>query len=620
MENEESYPYTSLCRVIDGAVVRLADISGDEIYAVDSTLNRNLEWMMSDRFYVPNNFFGVWNWRPQKNSAPVARFNRDKVPIEIIIWEDCRDEESLIKRLRNGVRFNLSWLSSGKALISYVVSGDNYCGVFRTDEDIDSDGKMKVEEPQLFRFNEQDVIRVAGRFFYSKLTLEIADKISAANIELDRIKRETTAAISEANTQLDRIEREIADLTKRRAELEQEIEYLQSARDEISAQPLPMPATTKALQNTTHNTSNFIRLILEKVVSRAQQVNSPQKRTPFQKFLLSYTVEYLYTEIAKENYDDEIIIEVIQECPDLLDKYQTIITGRANVELDRIKRETAAAISEANAQLDRIGRDIADLTKRRAELEQEIEYLQSARDDFSARPIPPPASQKFYRPGRAIEGAAPAADINDFIYAFEDALGMTGKETYPTLNTIDGFARYLRSAFDNDTPLLLTGTRARAVADAFSIALTGRTAALFDCAGVKCLDDLNDCASADDQIIALLNPFAPDFIACLPELIGIKGKFFFALHPFVDDLRLEPPELYNYFLPVFTDLIFDDRTADNRARKILRTSNVSKEYAVLFAKFPLAYVKGRGKKFLDEFKGDKDIGDRLRTFLGDDDE
>ena len=283
-----------------------------------------------------------------------------------------------------------------------------------------------------------------------------------------------------------------------------------------------------------------------------------------------------------------------------------------NVDVKRVgllpvMKQTVDQSAEAKVQFDRLKDEVAKLEQRRQTLEQEIEFLQSSRDDLtdhSAQTIAPP---KFFRPGRTVKPGVNNRDLDDFIDAFEDALG-----TYD--DQIDHFAKYLHTAHDNHIPLMLVGPNGRRIADAFSIALNGSTAATFDCAAVNCLDDLNIISSSPDPIVAVVNPFAPNFIAYLPELLNIEGKFFIALYPFVEDLRLEPRSFFNYFTPVFTELIFDQPDPI----KILTSSINSTDHAALFAAFPMAYVNGLSDRFVEKFRGSGRTLDRLKKFLGDD--
>jgi len=234
--------------------------------------------------------------------------------------------------------------------------------------------------------------------------------------------------------------------------------------------------------------------------------------------------------------------------------------------------------------------------------------------------------------------------LQDFIATLVTEIGGEGVHN----ESIFAFATYLTAAYINKILLLLAGPNARDIADAFSVTLTGKTAAVFDCAEIKSFDNLKVIAENDDEVIAVLNPFAPNFIAYLPELVNIEGKFIFAIYPFAEDLKIEPRSFYNYFLLVFTELIIDrppardfrykyfisdvlkqdfkkynpDEIPISAEKKIKKLSETmeellqNKKSAVLFADFPLAYVKGKEQTFIENFKGDEKFLEKMREFLG----
>lgn len=254
----------------------------------------------------------------------------------------------------------------------------------------------------------------------------------------------------------------------------------------------------------------------------------------------------------------------------------------------------------------------------------------------------------FYRSGKVVDGEeVELEDVQDFIYTLETEIGVEGVEDEKILS----FADYLTAAYMNTVLLLLAGSNARDIADAFSVTLTGKTAAIFDCANVTSLEDLEVILNSDDEIISVLNPFAPNFIAYLPELVNC-GKFIFAIYPFAEDLKIEPRSFYNYFLPVFTELIIDrppsrkfqfkyflsdelkqefkqkqndnlDKvpiSAEKRIEKLLKDMEFEKKSVALFSEFPLAYVKGKEQNFIENFNGNNKILDKIREFLGTDNE
>ena len=587
MENDDAYPYTSLCRVIEAEWNKpdlkiLADVDGDKI-VVPSTAPYKKIFTRNCR--VPKDFIGIWGWRTESNRNPNGRdyiateFFSDKVPLEVIVLDDCKNEDDFKRKLLGGLNVTLS---SGKALIAYAVDRENYCGVLCTKGDFDPNGKIKSVTLKLFEFDERNVIRVDEKIFYTRLTLGAPTKTIYLR-DFSKLIAEGIVSRAKKLTSIGRKDRRVI-------------------REVLS----------------TFRPADFYADIAKGCSCSVDEVRSQ----------VDAFIKDAQNFLTPDTFNDELLADVIQNCPAILNRCQTVVEERwsidnaekfseANEQLDRIKNEIAARIErraglandierlqtkfdERRATLEqkmeylqanfderrqKLSRELnhiqIDFEESRAELENEIEYLQAARDEFVARPLPTPAPKKFYRPARAIKGAASVDDVDDFVDAFKDILDINGAP-------VEQLAKYLRAACDDKIPLLLAGSRAHEIADAFSIALIGRTAALLDCAAVNSLDDLNVCSTANDKIIALINPFAPNFIAYLPEVLNLDGKFIIALHPFAEDLRLEPRSLRNYLLPIFTDPILNSQKAADK----------------------------RIKKLLSAF--DDDIRDQLRTMLGDD--
>lgn len=336
-------------------------------------------------------------------------------------------------------------------------------------------------------------------------------------------------------------------------------------------------------------------------------------------------------------------------------------------EQDKISKELEKEIVDKQSTLDKIIVDIESKKKLASEVEikvsQKIETAKMNVADFicemlfinnqvsGVQPVQAITENRSYIPSQVIESehVQEDEDLKDFVGTLDTELGLQGVSNEYVLS----FAAYLCAAYKNKILLLLAGPNGRDIADAFSVSLNGKTAAVFDCAKVNSFSDLNICRDSEDEVIAVLNPFAPNFIAYLPELINIENKFIFAIYPFAEDLRIEPRSLYNYFLPVLTELIVDKRpardfdlkysnekikaelkktyspdivpiSAEKRIKKLVRDAqeileaNFKKDFieqSVLFARFPLAYVKGKGENFLEEFNGDEKVGEAIRNFL-----
>ena len=583
----EKYPYTSLCIVesinsegiagrtsqrAGSTLKRLADVVGNKLLEPSKDWNPDKEILIdAERNYTLNSI-GIWGWRTESNPRSLngadfihCMLYENKIPIEIIVVENCTDEETLQKLLTVGIEIELS---SSTAFITYRTHYKTYRGIFYSEKNFGkTDGKKKIQIKdknfQCFDVSIKDVIHVAGKMFYNRIYICANQDVVSRNIAAsknfleEKWRRDNETKISAA--------------TKKIAELEKQIANKQNELETVSSQ-IEMQITDKKHELETISSQIEMQKVLLHDIA-----NQVSKRI----------------ETARKNVVDFI-------CETIFVNAQTGITEGISAQ------------------------EVTQMSK--------------------------------YRCGKIIDSneSAEITNIKDFLLDVEAAIGCEGVAPDMMLS----FTIYLCSAYRNKFPLLLAGPNARDIVDAFSVVLTGKTAAIFDCAGATFLEDLNACLESDDEVIAVLNPFSQNFIAYLPEIINLKTKFIFAIYPFIEDLRIEPRSFYNYFLPVLTELfiakrssrdfystkynlnagvkklILEGYTPDNipisaseRIKKLIKDmqkiatehfpENVDdlKKSAELFTRFPLAYVKGKGKNFLDEFKGDEKIGKKIRDFL-----
>ena len=115
-------------------------------------------------------------------------------------------------------------------------------------------------------------------------------------------------------------------------------------------------------------------------------------------------------------------------------------------------------------------------------------------------------------------------------------------------------AAFLFGAFQNNTALLLAGPQGAVVADALSCTMVGRCAAVLDCCGEWNPAVLDDVKTGTDSVIIVKRPFQNRWIDHLLPEITAMGKMWIFVHPYADDLPLEPSGLYQYVLPLVLDV------------------------------------------------------------------
>lgn len=111
---------------------------------------------------------------------------------------------------------------------------------------------------------------------------------------------------------------------------------------------------------------------------------------------------------------------------------------------------------------------------------------------------------------------------------------------------------FLYSSYLNRMPLLLAGPNAKAIADALSMTICGQKIDLLTCCGEQDAEAIS--GFVDSDMAAVQNPFHPDWVSCISHS---NNGFALWLHPFTEDLQIEPRSLYHYAYPVFTECFVD---------------------------------------------------------------
>lgn len=632
-------PFTSFCIVESvnekgtGALRRLADLDGGNFQTQFNPSAPPFSTLYSDNCTLPVDFLGIFVWGrvPRQNGdskRTKVELCPDKIPIEIIILQSCISQADLREKLLRGIDFDFA---TNKFLLVYPAEDSNYRGVLGTASDFESVGnrkKLRATRLNFYEISEKDFLRVEEKIFYSKLHLDVPAENFYLQSLSEFIKGKIIARVNWSNSK------------------------------------------NKISQNNLQIFCEFLRGFSDwdfyAEIAGELEISLGDAQKAVDEFVAE-NIDYLQAEI----FDDIFFENLIYDCPTLRENFKQIISKKwhaeneqkisaAKSELEKVQIKIDAELEELleledelklkQVELEKVSSEISAREKLAVEVESKVaRRIESAKKNVAdficemafVNPNVGVQTPKntFYRAGNFIAGdESEIIDYEDFVYVLETEIGVEGTNN----ENLQAFAEYLTAAYANKILLLLAGSNARDIADAFSVTLTGKTAAIFDCAKVNSFDDLETVSYSDDEIICVLNPFAPNFIAYLPELVSLKGKYFFAIYPFAEDLKLEPRSFYNYFLPVFTELVIDrppardfpnkyvlsaelrqdfsskynpDKISISAEKRIKELSRAVKKSTVLFAEFPLAYVKGNGEQFLDDLT-DATAARKIRAFLG----
>ena len=119
---------------------------------------------------------------------------------------------------------------------------------------------------------------------------------------------------------------------------------------------------------------------------------------------------------------------------------------------------------------------------------------------------------------------------------------------------------FIYASYLNRMSLLLAGPNAAAIANAVSLAICGKTVPTLKCYGKKDIPDALSCQTS--PLIAVENPFNPEWISQLTQAQPYQCTLW--LHPFTEDLLIEPKGLWNYVYPVLTECFVDRPPADEK--------------------------------------------------------
>ena len=164
-----------------------------------------------------------------------------------------------------------------------------------------------------------------------------------------------------------------------------------------------------------------------------------------------------------------------------------------------------------------------------------------------------PSSFRF-QPGKPAEEQELVQNTEESLDLLQDNLKTAGAEHEKAL------AYFLYGAFQSGMHLLLAGPQGAAVADALSCAMTGCHAAVLDCCGAWTPMALETALRDDAAVIVVKHPFLHRWIDHLISELDNTGKMWIFVHPYAEDLSLEPAALYSYVFPVILDIFITNKT------------------------------------------------------------
>lgn len=565
--------YVSVCAVStsysgEKRLIRCADIDSNGHLKLFCK-NEDMPCLFGNRdklFYkdgpIRDGVIGVWNWSAIINKSDaskdyvITKYDPNIMPIEIVVFPEFRSIGDLI----NGLKSGLSYKPNGGRVIFAVNRPKGSCeGVLCDRKDLlitseNTSFSELVTQLPVYGFKCDDVIRINDSIsFYKKLAAGIPQKIYRIKSPLEIVKSAVLNSATWNNY-------------KQYGIIKSDF---QSFKKILSLIP----------------TEDIINNICCMCYCGSQTA---------EQWLKQFT-ECAYKYIDGEYFEDKIIDAAISGNPKLMEKAKilaasewrkensdTVANAQEKISFLNEKIEKASwELSEANNQLMQVKQEkmalsagIAEKEKLAADVESavydRIKRAQEKAADFIADMAFVGGSSLCIKPA-GVSAAGPVAKyeviecntspddleahknwsevIDTLVYELEEA-GVASKYSR-------GLAAYLCAAFIEKQPLLLAGPNAIDIVEAFGASLFGGKYGALNCEGNYSQDLINSFGVEGERIIAVKNFTESGWINKLPNIFSRKDIMFFAVHPYAEDVQVEPRSLYSYILPLFTEFFID---------------------------------------------------------------
>lgn len=581
----------SLCRVnrpdknSDIWLKRLADIVDKQIVKVE--FDESKEMIFDNRMFIfrkdgpkESDFVGLWRWNERQSESgrwlADATYIGNQAPIEIYVFNTFTDIEQLIQSLRVGAQIPV--YLSNKVL--FAVTEDNLikgvlcdlsnCYTQKNDVDISIQLKNNVFSLPYFEININDTIKLSHRrLFYSRITLENPVKRLPTYSTNDFIKQ---MFIQRLNWPIFKAEgiskndwRKVIHLLK---DIPNE-SMVQRFSDEFCISYQEAQDCIDSFLQTVEqhiDVEDVDSGLIVKMLENHKGLKESCDKIAYQKWIKDHNAEIA---IAQEEVDE--------------------IRKKGKAEFEESEQRLSAvkkAIVEAEKEHDNVSSQIEQANARLEELQVEIDRYKALGEDTVTA-----VRQRIAESQKDIAGFI--ADLSMFLpqtgntisgnqsnnwqficatnYTSSDDIEVAGNWN-DEINLIsqnlsysfgirtelcEMLSAFLYSSYINQLPLLVIGPGGQEVAECLSFSLFGKgSGKLIIGKGINydIITALND---SDESVVSINNMFGEGWNDELPQMIGKSDKQILWIHPYAEDMLIEPKGLYNYMFPVFSEIFIE---------------------------------------------------------------
>lgn len=587
IDDDRTVERTSLCMVSEynGQVWldRLADIDNKNrivTFYFDEDApkvfdNRNkLFWKNGPN---ESGYVGVWSWVATPRNTDYEKdyiestYMPQYEPIELIIFPEEYDLQFVIEQIKMGHIFNTT---PAQVFFCIYIGKGQYTGVLCNAKDLVKDGEIyriskKVISLSQYTISSADILRVQDRVFYKEFRMGEPEKKIVIR-EVNEIIREAflrrvswpsmkqrglnknewkqfKGFLSELSD--DSLYQEIAECCECSEEIAKQYvnNFILNANKFIEGQDVDSQLLEAIIEN-----CDGLKRECEEIVSQ-RWIHEHQKEINQAKEEFQLVQNQMKAEVDENIRKKEVIEKEVSDKKEMLDEIESNIEKaksklcelESNIEQyevlgDEVKEKVSKRIEEAKRNVADFICDMAFFTS--TSTTQPIEVT----DRF--------VLSNAYTVGNVSQNEL---EVTTTWRDLVDILAEELREAGIADNLSVDFSIFLYAANKNNMPILLAGPCGTNIANAFSMALYGKTAGILDCNQEYSSDEIERMINSEDEIVILKNPFSASWVNCIAELLLPAAKQYFLVVPYAEDLLIEPNGILNYMLPVLTELFVD---------------------------------------------------------------
>ncbi len=582
---EEPLKFVSLCRVMrdyqDNVwLSRIGDIVGNTIVEPQYSERDTIFFENRQRIFhydgpSKNNVFAVWNWEVMHNRNDYdkdwvrSEFQADILPIRMIYLRNVQNLDELVERLHSGIPYSHELCHT---LFWFGESGDELTGVLCRPEEIEINNfkatlQNTVYSLPYYNFQKDDIYEsptsssvFLKQVIYDAMTENILDgpqghifvRDTSEVIKLAIFDRMTWNSYKNAVGKTKNQWKECKTLF--------EVACADSLYEDVAYQLECTESEARKMVDKfiTHAKCSFDSGSYDSQVFASIALNNPELYEKCKNSL-------------KEDWEDEHSKEILNAEAELDDILS--MTTAAKTEYDALvsqNNDMKAELEELSVKFEKYneqGEEILDAIRSKVSAVQNdmAEYIADLSVYFprqQAFNTLPTSNQNSNGWQFKVGKSCMTEDDNDIWSNWEDVLWtlkcnlqIAGVSPHWT----EMLSCFVYSAYLHKMPLLLAGPNAEMIGNAISSTFNSKEIDI-----LKCIGDVSHSAIEEfysSNFAAVQNPFHPDWINCLTN--DMSNKFALWMHPFIEDLKIEPLGLYNYAYPVFTELFVGSTPTDD---------------------------------------------------------